>query len=185
MHHCASASRSDRARHWRQLGASGDRGPGPRAYNGPAGASRAGGGAERGAGPGERELPVFGVPAGTAAGTRGTSSARPGALRRAGRQLSRHSLDFAVALVAGANADSVVASLGKAAYLYDGFTENLLPDSTSTDDDVEWFVGETGKNGHESCIEPPAGVTFVTDPHCPEKFSRNYGPSATPITREI
>jgi hypothetical protein len=43
-------------------------------------------------------------------------------------------------------------------------------------------VGETGINGHEICYEPPEGVTFNYDPHCPEKFVRDpaYFPLPTP-----
>jgi hypothetical protein len=31
-----------------------------------------------------------------------------------------------------------------------------------------WLEGKTGLNGHEACVEPPPGETFLFDPHCPE-----------------
>ncbi len=45
--------------------------------------------------------------------------------------------------------------------------------------------GRSGINGHEICLEPPPGVAFVYDPHCPEKFRddpelKNTGPLYPP-----
>jgi hypothetical protein len=42
-------------------------------------------------------------------------------------------------------------------------------------DPLLWTRGESGWNGHESCVEPPPGVSFVWDPHCPEKLIDEAG----------
>jgi hypothetical protein len=44
---------------------------------------------------------------------------------------------------------------------------------------LRWTTGETGLNGHDACIEVPAGVEFRHDPHCPGKFG-----SEAPGSRE-
>ncbi len=80
--------------------------------------------------------------------------------------LPGQSLDFAVALVAAPGADSLVTNLANAALLYHGAKYNMLPDSAGTG----YTIGETGKNGHEVCIEPPPGVEFDYDPHCSAIF---------------
>ncbi len=77
------------------------------------------------------------------------------------------SVDFAVALVAAPDADSLKTNVGNAAFLYHGTKFNLLPDTLGTD----FMIGETGKNGHEVCIEPPPGVDFYYDPNCPADFA--------------
>ena len=89
------------------------------------------------------------------------------------------SLDFAVAFIAGENADSLIASATAARLAWRGSRFNLLRDTTGVQ---PYFVGETGINGHEICYEPPPGVSFNYDPHCPEKFVRDpaYKPLPTP-----
>jgi hypothetical protein len=89
------------------------------------------------------------------------------------------SVDFAIAFIAGENADSLVASAQSAQLAWKGTRYNLLPDAKG---EQPYFVGETGINGHEICYEPPEGVTFNYDPHCPEKLVRDpaYFPLPTP-----
>jgi hypothetical protein len=90
------------------------------------------------------------------------------------------SVEFAVAFIAGENADSLVASAQSAQLAWRGTRFNLQPDRTGNQ---PYFVGETGINGHEICYEPPQGVTFNYDPHCPEKFVRDpaYRPPPTGV----
>ena len=76
------------------------------------------------------------------------------------------SVEFSVAFVATNQTDSVGRVAGSARLLGRGTGYNLLPDAPNGD----WYRGETGTTGHEICYEPPPGVTFVYDPHCPEKF---------------
>jgi hypothetical protein len=93
------------------------------------------------------------------------------------------SIEFEAALVAAVNPDSLRTALGNAAVMHHGLTRNVLPDSTGPDA-REWRVGETGLNGHEVCIEPPPGVTFMTDPHCPTKYLGDYQPGGILVTYE-
>jgi hypothetical protein len=86
-------------------------------------------------------------------------------------------VDFAVALVAGTDPDSVVKGMGSAARAHLGLRLNMKPDSTGPDAN-QWYVGETGLNGHESCIDVPPGVVFRHDPDCFEKFF-HYGVEVT------
>jgi len=89
------------------------------------------------------------------------------------------SLDLAVAFIAGENRDSLINSAQSARLAWRGTRLNLLPDQTGAQ---PYFVGETGINGHEICYEPPEGVTFHYDPHCPEKLLRDpaYQPLPNP-----
>lgn len=80
------------------------------------------------------------------------------------------SLDFHLALVATLDPDSLETLMGNAAELQHGRSVNLLPDTTDSRYPDEWYLGQSGRVGHEVCIEPPAGVTFVHDPHCAAKF---------------
>ena len=80
------------------------------------------------------------------------------------------SVTFEAALIVGENLDSLAVQAANAAVMYHGQAFNLLPDSAGRGA-TEWNVGETGLNGHEACVEPPPGVTFATDPHCPQKFA--------------
>jgi hypothetical protein len=79
------------------------------------------------------------------------------------------SVVFEAALIVSQDLDSLQSAAANAAVMYHGRTFNLLPDSVGPGAS-EWRVGETGLNGHEQCVEPPLGVTFATDPHCPGKF---------------
>ena len=89
------------------------------------------------------------------------------------------SLDFDVALVATLDRDSLETLMGNAAVLHHGRTYNVIPDSIPPILPDEWFNGDTGREGHESCIAAPPGVTFVWDPHCADKFGPDSG--AIPI----
>ena len=79
------------------------------------------------------------------------------------------SVTFDVALVAAQSLDSLRTQAEGALVLHHGYMLNLLPDSTGAGTDV-FTVGRSGLNGHEACLEPPAGVSFVFTPDCPEKF---------------
>jgi hypothetical protein len=79
------------------------------------------------------------------------------------------SLSFTVALVAGESTDSLAAAIGNALYLHHGRRANLIADDQGPDS-TEWDVGETGRNGHEVCVEPPAGIEFDWDAHCIAKL---------------
>jgi hypothetical protein len=76
------------------------------------------------------------------------------------------SLRFAVALVAITSPESLATTILDTRVLYRGARLNSQPDGRRGDP----FVGETGVNAHEICLEPPPGVTFNYDPHCPGKF---------------
>jgi hypothetical protein len=80
------------------------------------------------------------------------------------------SLTFDVALVAAPDLDSLRSAVQSALYLYHGYQLNLLPDSTGRGA-TEYDVGRSGLNGHEACLEPPAGVSFYWEPDCPMKFN--------------
>jgi len=80
------------------------------------------------------------------------------------------SVEFSVALVATSSLDSVRASAATARLLSRGSRFDLLPNDNSANRKA-WFIGETGVNGHEVCFEPPPGVVFAYDPHCPQKFN--------------
>jgi len=79
------------------------------------------------------------------------------------------SIDFAVALIAAEDDDHLMAALSNALFLYRGTTANLLPDSVGFEQE-QWQSGATGIFGHEVCLEPPPGRTFIGDPHCAGKF---------------
>lgn len=76
------------------------------------------------------------------------------------------SVEFCVALVVASVPDSIPRAATNARLLARGSRHNLQPDVTSR----AWYFGETGITGHELCYEPPPGVRFAYDPHCPEKF---------------
>jgi hypothetical protein len=76
------------------------------------------------------------------------------------------SIEFSAALVVADDVDSLPRIMATAANSYNGQALNLLPDLPGN----AWYIGETGKNGHEVCLEPPPGVSFHMDPHCPQKF---------------
>lgn len=80
------------------------------------------------------------------------------------------SVQFAVALVAGENADSLMAAVQSARLAWRGTALNLQPDQPNT---TSYLEGRTGINGHEICYEPPPGVTFTYDPNCTPKFTQD------------
>jgi hypothetical protein len=88
------------------------------------------------------------------------------------------SVQFEAALIVAGSLDSLRSAVGNAAVMYHGQRFNQLPDSVGTKAS-EWNVGETGLNGHEVCIEPPIGVAFSADPHCPGKFAADCQPGQT------
>jgi hypothetical protein len=75
-------------------------------------------------------------------------------------------LEMDMAFVVAPSPDSIAAGCVNARMLWRGTRYSFLPDSRSQ----QWNVGETGTNGHEICYEPPPGVVFNYDPHCPVKF---------------
>ena len=91
------------------------------------------------------------------------------------------SLELEAALIAAESLDSLRVAMGDAAVMHHGRTRNLLPDSTSGDA-RDWRNGPTGLNGHEVCLEPPAGVSFSMDPDCPAKLSVEERPPDIPVT---
>ena len=87
-----------------------------------------------------------------------------------GRLAPGQSLRFALALVALPAPDSAAAMAFEARLLYRGQRLDLRPNGRHGPVQGGYRIGETGVNGHELCIEPPAGTVFDYDPHCPEKF---------------
>jgi hypothetical protein len=77
------------------------------------------------------------------------------------------SLDFVVALVALPNPDSAAAMAFETKMLYRGARLDLQPNIGARGN---YMAGNSGWNGHEICLEPPPGVEFNYDPHCPDKF---------------
>lgn len=84
----------------------------------------------------------------------------------------QQSLEFAVAFVVAPARDSLVPYTRFAGLAWRGTRVSLAPDLRHGD----FSVGETGDNGHEVCYEPPAGLEFDYDPHCPPKFYTDYLP---------
>lgn len=82
------------------------------------------------------------------------------------RLLPGTSVEFSVALIAALRLEEISGLATAARRLERGTKFNLIADASSQ----AWFEGETGVNGHEICFEPPAGVEFNYDPHCPSKF---------------
>jgi hypothetical protein len=85
-------------------------------------------------------------------------------------------IDFDAALVVAVSGDSLASAMGRVAVMQHGWKENLLPDYQGPLAS-EWINGVTGINGHEVCLEPPPGVTFQMDPHCPDKFPPDARPT--------
>ena len=77
------------------------------------------------------------------------------------------SLEFSVGFIAAENADSLVRAAQSARLAWRGTGLNLQPDKLTN---ISYRDGNTGIGGHEICYEPPPGVVFDYDPHCPEKF---------------
>ncbi|MEO5988762.1 MAG: hypothetical protein ABIU54_01490, partial [Candidatus Eisenbacteria bacterium] len=85
------------------------------------------------------------------------------------------SLEFEVAFVVADQPDSLRANLQSALLLHRGARMNMQPDTARPG---LYSQGATGMNGHEVCYEPPVGLEFSYDPHCPEKliYDRAYYP---------
>ncbi|HTR97497.1 MAG TPA: hypothetical protein VMH61_06300 [Candidatus Acidoferrales bacterium] len=78
------------------------------------------------------------------------------------------SVEFSVALLASPTLDSIPQRAIEARLLQRGTGYNLLPDARGK----TFSVGDTGVNGHEICLDPPAGVSFSYDADCTEQFGR-------------
>ncbi|MBK7366796.1 MAG: hypothetical protein IPJ04_02530 [Candidatus Eisenbacteria bacterium] len=96
------------------------------------------------------------------------------------------SVEFSVAFVAASTRDSLTALALTARDLQRGTRFNLRPDTTIG---RAWFAGSTGVNGHEAYYEPPEGVVFSYDPHCPQKIYSDYTPDprsqGPPVSFEV
>jgi hypothetical protein len=92
------------------------------------------------------------------------------------------SLEFTVAMIAGANPDSIASVLPRLALLEHGTRLDLIPNETARPDTAEWNVGISGVSGHEICLEPPPGVTFTLDRDCETKFNILVRPGANMVT---
>lgn len=77
------------------------------------------------------------------------------------------SLDFSLALLAIADPDSAAPQAFEALMLHRGQRLDLQPNVGSRGSASQ---GNTGWNGHEICYEPPPGIVFDYDPHCPEQY---------------
>jgi len=93
------------------------------------------------------------------------------------------SLRFEAALVVSLDADSMRTSVQNLFYLHQGFLANLIPDWTGRDSS-QYYIGETGRNGHESLITAPPGVRFDWDKDCAAKFPDDIEPFPIPFTYE-
>lgn len=94
------------------------------------------------------------------------------------RLAPNQTLRFAVALVA-APFDSLASACAGAAVVHHGRHINTLPDSLGPKQ-YDFDVGETGRNGHEVCIEAPGGTSFVHESHCAIKFANSDNPDGPP-----
>src|SRR5262249_33181338 len=81
------------------------------------------------------------------------------------------SVQFAVAIVAVTDPDDAAADAFDARMLYRGQRLDLQANIGARG---KYAQGRTGWNGHETCLEPPPGVVFDYDPHCPEKFRDDF-----------
>jgi hypothetical protein len=88
------------------------------------------------------------------------------------------SLTFDIALLAEQDLDSLRVAAEDAMYLYHGAMLNELPDSTGPGT-RDFSVGRSGLNGHEACLEPPVGVSFLGPSDCPDQFGIENAPSPT------
>jgi hypothetical protein len=89
------------------------------------------------------------------------------------------SIDFDAAFVMHDRLDSLVVEMADAAYQHRGSMLNTIPDTTG-EHPRDWNEGYSGLNGHEACIEPPAGVGFYADAHCQKKLRGEWGGELTP-----
>jgi hypothetical protein len=90
-------------------------------------------------------------------------------------------LQFEAALVLGDSPDSLRTAIDNLIYLHQGYWVDLIPNDM-TRDSLEYFVGRSGRNGHESLITAPPGVTFTFDAHCGSKWAQECGPGIVPLT---
>ncbi len=88
------------------------------------------------------------------------------------------SLTFDVALVASGSADSLATAIGNLFYLHQGYELDLIPDYMGRDS-LLYLVGETGRNGHDTPIAAPPGVTFIYDKDCVAKIPDDIEPLPT------
>jgi hypothetical protein len=79
------------------------------------------------------------------------------------------SVEMDVALVA-AGVDSLQEAVNHAIQVQRGGWTNVLPD-TNQALWRQWFIGQSGVTGHETCYEPPEGLEFTIDPHCAVKYA--------------
>jgi len=86
------------------------------------------------------------------------------------------SLEFEMAFVVADNPDTLKADLQSALILHHGVMLNRQADTARSG---SYSQGATGMNGHEVCYEPPPGLVFNYDPHCPSKFI--YEPAYYPL----
>jgi hypothetical protein len=87
------------------------------------------------------------------------------------------SIDVQAAFVMADRLDSLVVTLADAAFLHRGTYLNLQRD-TAGQFPTDWNEGVSGTNGHDTCVEPPAGVGFYADPHCPSKLRGDVAANA-------
>ncbi|MEQ1831812.1 MAG: hypothetical protein ABL977_02070 [Candidatus Eisenbacteria bacterium] len=96
------------------------------------------------------------------------------------------SLEFSIGFIAAEDADSLIAAAQSARLAWRGTALNRLPDIPGSRTHVD---GVSGIGGHEICYEPPPGVVFHYDPHCPEKFLTDPAyrpfPSVFPPSEEV
>lgn len=76
---------------------------------------------------------------------------------------------FAVAFIVAPTPESLATYALAARLAWRGTRYNYQPDRPSS----AFFIGETGRNGHEICFEPPPGIVFSYEPHCPQKLTDN------------
>lgn len=91
------------------------------------------------------------------------------------------SLQFEAALVLAEQADSLETAVDNLFYLHQGFLANLIPDYMGRDSS-QFYIGDTGRNGHESLIVSP--IRFDYDKDCASKFPDDIEPFPIPFTYE-
>jgi hypothetical protein len=86
------------------------------------------------------------------------------------------------AIVAADDPDSLAEAIASVAETHLGTAVNLLPDSTGATAQ-QWYVGKSGINGHEACIDHAKELFEARgiDPHCTLKFGTGDLPSPPPI----
>lgn len=79
-----------------------------------------------------------------------------------------HSLEMELAFVV-AEPESLSTAAGRAVQVHHGTWVNVLADTT-TPNLGRYDIGKSGYAGHEICYEPPAGLEFIADPHCVQRY---------------